>query len=101
MATLMEALSAEDGNGDPVWPSRVAAAKTLLSRAGFGEQAKLIVQSEDDNIDSLDKNALADQLESVTAELRRRSQRANVEVHQSSANVLTTHDNGATWHQQQ
>jgi hypothetical protein len=57
-------------DGCPEWTVRLGAAKTLLSRAGYGEQAKMVVSHERDNLDKLDNQQLADELERLSQDLR-------------------------------
>lgn len=78
--TLFAALQACDGQGDPLWSARVSAAKTLLSRAGLGEQAKLILQSDEDDVSNLDRDQLADEFETISQELRARANRKRMNV---------------------
>ena len=59
-----------EADGCPEWSVRVAAAKSLLSRAGFGEQAKMTISTDHDNLESLDNVSLANELEKLSHDLR-------------------------------
>jgi hypothetical protein len=94
--TMADCMGACDPDGEPLWPVRLAAAKTLASRAGYGEQSKLLIQS-DDSVDSLEDPQIAADLETIAQEIRRRAaQRTNVAL-PSSSNVveMTPQDNGS------
>lgn len=95
LRALEAALSADDANGSPYWPGRIAAAKTILSRAGYGETAKLqIEQPDDEDLSALTKQQLADELEKLSQQLRM-SAAVDVSPDRAVIDVESVHDERA------